>query len=66
MSWKFIFLCVKTLIPAAVTECHREKGEILKSDFWPEGIALSFFRQVFLCASKEKSGSTTIKKYSAR
>jgi hypothetical protein len=41
------------LIPAEVPECHREKGESNDNDFCPEGIALSFFCQVFLCASKE-------------
>ncbi len=51
------------LIPAEVTECHREKGESNDNDFWPEGIILSFFRQVFLWMSREKSDILAIKKH---
>jgi hypothetical protein len=47
-----------------VTECHLLTVKSLGSNFWPEGIILSFFRQVFLWMSREKSDSTTIKKYS--
>lgn len=38
-SWKFIFLCVETLIPAAVPKCHLLAIESYESDFWPEVFA---------------------------
>ena len=55
-----------TLIPAAVTECHWEKDESPESYFWPKGIILSFFRQVFLWMSREKSDTPTNKKHSKK
>ena len=47
LSMKFVLLNVRRLIPAEVTECHREKGQSNDSDFWPEGIALFFFWLLF-------------------
>jgi hypothetical protein len=35
------------LIPAEVTECHREKVQSSSSNFWPKGIALFFFWLLF-------------------
>jgi hypothetical protein len=58
-------MCVRRLIPAAVTECQLLTVQSSSSDFWPKGLALFFFPSGFSFGhAKEKSDTPTIKKHS--
>jgi len=55
--------CVRRLIPAEVPERHALTGKGVKSDFWPEGIALlSFPSGFFLELARKKSDIPTMQK----